>query len=152
MSILSVLPLMSILTSIILIDANPHPGHFSWKFSDGKFSLLCNSVIKSCLNQSSEQLPPSSSSSSSSSSTDWTYEDPSLWPSLFPSCGGNQQSPINIAQPIVPRPSTRIEFNSDYTVTINSVEIINNGKSVETILSPGSNVDPIIRYNDNEYR
>lgn len=151
MSILSVLPLMSVLMSVLmsttLIDANPHPGYFSWKFSDGRFSVLCNSVTKSCLNQSSEQLPPPSPSS-----TDWTYEDPSLWPSLFPSCGGNQQSPINIAQPIVPRPSTRIELNSDYTVPINSVEVVNNGKSVETILSPGSNVDPIIRYNDNEYR
>ena len=109
---------------------------------------IATQTQKSCLNRDGQET----STAPTPVQVLWSYANPSAWPSLFPSCGGSSQSPINISPPITRRDSTAITFSSDYLTAINSVEVVNNGRSVETTFSPDSNVDPVIRYNDLFYR
>lgn len=49
-------------------------------------------------------------------SQSWNYDDPSQWPSLFPTCGGRRQSPTNIQpslrrkRPLFPKLKTPLRF------------------------------------------
>ncbi|XP_053206608.1 carbonic anhydrase 1-like [Panonychus citri] len=81
----------------------------------------------------------------------WTYQEQEEWERLYPDCGGNNQSPINIDEQLTEKDDvTEIFFDPSYEVCCRSMEIKNTGRSVELAISEGKG--PIVTgpFVDNE--
>lgn len=63
---------------------------------------------------------------------EWSYSNIAAWRNDFPKCGGNRQSPIDIVDDTsvtVTKPA-ELHFNN-YNVSIDVVELVNNGKTAK---------------------